>query len=119
VQIFTGSIHTGKERREINNILNVEIFLSLKYKDKFKSLFFEEISFEEQVRYFDSAKLIVCAHGAVMSNMFFCKEGTKIIEVTCGAHFKFFDIISKILKLNHIKCDENNSEAIINVLKKM
>lgn len=113
------NVSTGKERREINNILDVEIFLNLKYKNKFKSLFFEELSFEEQVRYFNSAKLIICAHGAVMSNMFFCKEGTKIIEVTCGTHFKFFDVISKILKLNHIKCEENNSKAIINVLKKM
>ena len=54
------------------------------YSDKFKALYFENIAFEEQVLYFNNAKLIICAHRAVMSNMFFCKKGTTIIEVTCG-----------------------------------
>ena len=38
-----------------------------------------------------------------MSNMFFCKEGTKFIEVTCDKIWVFFDKISNILKLNHVK----------------
>jgi hypothetical protein len=48
-----------------------------------------------------------------MSNMFFCKEGIKIVEVTCGWKWSFFDKISNILNLNHIKCHENNFDSII------
>ena len=107
------NITTGKERREINNINDIESFLQNKYENKFKSLYFEKLSFEEQIKYFNNAKLIICAHGAVMSNMFFCKEGTKIIEVTCGCSWPFFDKISSILNLNHIKCHENNFDSII------
>jgi hypothetical protein len=109
---------TGKERREINNIDNLEIYLKNEYSDKFKSVYFENIPFEEQVLYFNNAKLIICAHGAVMSNMFFCKEGTKIIEVTCGWRWDFFDKISKILNLNHIKCIKNDFNEVINCIKK-
>ena len=87
------------------------------YSDKFKALYFENIAFEEQVLYFNNAKLIICAHGAVMSNMFFCKELTKIIEVTCGRNWNFFDKLSTILNLKHIKCNENNVFEIINCIK--
>ena len=104
---------TGKERREINNISKLETYLQNKYSDKFKSLYFENLSFEEQVCNFNNAKLIICAHGAVMSNMFFCKENTFILEVTCGKSWKFFDKISEILNLNHIKCYKNNYHNII------
>jgi hypothetical protein len=111
------NITTGKERREINNIGNVETYLKYKYKDKFKSVYFENITFEEQVLYFNNAKMIICAHGAVMSNMFFCKELTTIIEVTCGCSWVFFDRISKILNLKHIKCNKNNFNEVINCIK--
>jgi hypothetical protein len=108
---------TGKERREINNIDKVEQYLKNKYKNKFKSIYFENIPFEQQILYFNNAKMIICAHGAVMSNMFFCKEKTTIIEVTCGMNWIFFDNISNILNLKHIKCSINNFENVINCIK--
>jgi hypothetical protein len=116
---INNNVSTGKELREINNIDNVESYLNHKYGDKFKGLYFEKIPFEEQIKYFNNAKLIICAHGAVMSNMFFCKEGTKIIEVTCDKIWVFFDKISNILKLKHIKCKQNNLDSIIKCIEKI
>ena len=113
------NITSGKERREIKNINSIELFLKNKYKDDFKSLYFEDLEFEEQIKYFNNATLIICAHGAVMSNMFFCKEETKIIEVTCGCKWDFFDNISKILKLKHIKCHTNNKNRIIKFINEV
>ena len=110
-------ITTGKERREIKDIISLESFLKVKYENKFKSLYFEDLHFEEQIKYFNNAKLIICAHGAVMSNMFFCKEDTKIIEVTCGRHWPFFDKISSMLKLNHIKCHKNDIDDIVQCIE--
>lgn len=104
---------TGNERREITALPELEHFLENNFKHKFKSVFFEGVDFKEQVKYFNNAKLIICAHGAVMSNMFFCKEGTTILEVTCGTSWGFFNVISKILKLKHIKCHKNNFDDII------
>ena len=48
--------------------------------------------------------------------MFFCKKHTIIIEITCNCKWKFFDIISKNLELNHIKLEINESKYIINYL---
>ena len=108
----------GKERREINNICRLETYLQNEYSDKFKSLYFENLDFEEQIKYFNNAKLIICAHGAVMSNMFFCKEQTYIIEVACGMKWGFFNTISKNLNLNHIICHQNNYNGIVDCIKK-
>ena len=113
------NITTGKERREINNIEELDEFLENKYKDKYKSLYFENIEFKEQVKYFNNAKFIICAHGAVMSNMFFCKENTYILEITCNKVWEFFDIISKILNLNHIKCHKNKLSEIIKKIEQI
>lgn len=107
----------GKERREINNIEFIGKTLKQLYSDKFKSYFLENQSFEEQIKIFNNAKLIIMAHGAGMSNLFFCKSGTTIIEVTCDIKWKFFDLISKELKLNHIKINTNKSNIILNYIK--
>ena len=77
------------------------------------------MSFLEQIKYFNNAKLIVLAHGAALSNLFFCKEGTKILEVVCNSRFEFFNVISKNLNLYHIKCEENKYDKIIDMIKKL
>jgi len=110
------NITTGKERREINNIDKLDKYLQKLYEEKYKSIYLENMPFEEQIKYFNNANLIICAHGACMANMFFCKEKTKIIEITCGIKWDFFDNISKILNLNHLKCVKNSFNEIINLV---
>lgn len=107
---------TGKERREIYNINYIEDVLNRKFGDKFKCLYFENMPFEKQVLYFNNAKMIVCAHGAVMANMFFCKEQTIIIEVPCKTKWAFFGPMTKILNLVHIKC-KNVPSDILNCIE--
>ena len=103
----------GSKRREITDIHKVEEFL----QSRATSYFLEEQSFEEQVKIFNNAKVIILAHGAAMSNMFFCKKGTVIIEVTCGRNWPFFDTLSKVFQLNHVKVTENTPEAVIKVIQ--
>ena len=38
--------------------------------------------FIDQVKIFNSAKLIVAMHGAGLTNLLFCKNKTKVIEIT-------------------------------------
>ena len=75
------NLTNGKERREIKWIDRVEKRLSEKYQDKFKAIVLEDVSLKDQVSYFYNAKIIVCAHGACMANLFFCKSGTTVVEV--------------------------------------
>lgn len=111
------NVTNGKERREIKGIERVERRLSEKYQDKFDSVILEEISFKEQVSYFYNAKIIICAHGACMANLFFCQPKTTVIEVsaqtyedkrTGAGHYPFFDTICRVLNLNQYKIQRNN-----------
>lgn len=111
------NIKTGRERREIKNIEIVEEYLKEKYCDKFKSFYMEEQPFEDQVNIFNNAKLIVMAHGAALSSVFFCKLETTVIEVTCGRKYPWFDIFTGKLKINHIKIEKNEPNHIIEYLQ--
>lgn len=113
------NITTGKERREIDQIDRLSEHLEHAHGPNFRAIYLERLSFEEQVRYFHSASFIICAHGAGMSNMFFCKSATTIFEVVCGREWEFFDVISKTLSLNHIKCHTNDINVIIPTLNRL
>lgn len=118
LQKVNTNITTGKERREIVRIDDIEQHLLETYGDTFKSIYLETIPFEQQVKYFNNAKIIICAHGAGMSNAFFCKENTIMIEVTCGAKFPFFDKITNMNHMNHIKC-KNDYSDIMNQIRSL
>ena len=117
LQKINTNITTGKERREISNIEEVEYYLQKKYSDKFKSMYMEFIPFEEQVKIFNNAKLIVIAHGAAISSILFCKEKTKIIEVSCGVNYEWFDICFNNLKIDYNKINNNSHIEVIKMLK--
>ena len=112
-----GNYTNGAERREINNIEKVKIFMKNKYGNNFQTLILENIPFEEQIQYFNNAKIIVCAHGACMSNLFFCKKDTILFEITCDEVWTFFDTITKNLQIIHHKINDNNSDVIINRIR--
>ncbi len=106
-------LSNGNERREINNINQLEIYLKNNC-NSFESIYLEEMDFEKQVTYFYNAQLIICAHGAALSNMLFCNPNTIILEISCNKSWYFFDTIAKILKLKYYKLNKNNLESIIN-----
>lgn len=112
---------SGKERREIEDIDKVEDFLKQKYQDKFESIFLESMPFEEQVRYFNNAKIIICAHGGALTNLFFCKPNTKIVEVTCGCESleNIYDQLSSSYNLRHYKCHENSFNSVVNFINEV
>jgi predicted O-methyltransferase YrrM len=107
------NITTGKERREIKDIDLLKLRLS---DADFHSIQLETLPFHEQVKYFYNAENIIAAHGAGLSNLFFCRSGTVIIEIHCNIVWSFFDNISKNLGLNHYKC-ENEIDEIMSKLK--
>jgi hypothetical protein len=117
LELNNGNYTNGAERREINNIEKVKIFMKNKYGNNFQTLILENIPFEEQIQYFNNAKIIVCAHGACMSNLFFCKKDTILFEITCGEVWTFFDTITNNLQIIHHKIKNNNSDIIINRIR--
>lgn len=110
------NMSSGSARREIADIDLLETKMQNIYGNKFQSVILQNNSFERQVKYFFNANIIVMAHGAGLSNMFFCKEKTNVIEVKCNRDWAFFNHISKNLHINHIKC-KDNIPIILNYIK--
>tara|TARA_B100001057_G_scaffold246100_1_gene246423 strand:+ start:1886 stop:2983 length:1098 start_codon:yes stop_codon:yes gene_type:complete len=73
----------------------------------------EKLSQEKQIYLFKNASIILGAHGAALTNIIFCKPGTKVIEIIPADHpNKKCERISKILKLRYfrIKTKPDNSD---------
>jgi len=47
----------------------------------FETVFLEDMSLDNQAALFNSAKTIVSAHGAALSNLIFCQPGTNVLEI--------------------------------------
>lgn len=71
-------------------------------KKGFKKFKLSSIDFKDQVSLFNSAKIVVGAHGAGLANTIFSNSNTKIVEIKPNNHKnKFINKISKINNLNH------------------
>lgn len=109
-------VNTGSGRRSIMDIDKLEEYMSEKYSS-YKTLVLEDVSFEEQVKYFYNAKLIVAVHGAALMNLVFCNQGTKIVEVE-PIQVQWFKRISEYNKLVYYASD-NRLEDITTLLGKI
>jgi capsular polysaccharide biosynthesis protein len=91
-----------------------EVWQFLKEKG-FKRFKLSEINFKNQIGLFNSARIIIGAHGAGLSNIIFSKPETKVIEIRPENHVnEVFSKISKINNLNYKKILSNHSRLSIN-----
>ena len=82
-------------------INNNQIIKFLKERN-FKILKLSKLNFEDQIYIFNNAKIVISPHGAGLTNLIFCKKGTKILEFKPTTNKNLlFKRISKINKLIH------------------
>lgn len=63
------------------NVLNLGEFNSFLQDYKIESIKLEDLSLAEQVQLFSGARLVLGVHGAGLTNIMFCKEGTDVVEI--------------------------------------
>jgi len=76
-KIYISRRDTSK-RGKMTNEKEIEEFL---LKKGFKIYQLNDKTFEEQVRIFKNAKLIVAQHGSAMMNTYACRQGTPVIQI--------------------------------------
>ncbi len=95
-------------------IKNLNDIKTLLLEKKFKIYKPEFLSFDKQINLFKNCSIIIAAHGAALSNIIFCKPGTKVIEIIPADHpNRKADRVSKVLKLKYfrIKTKPDNFDA--------
>lgn len=95
-------------------IINEDDLMKVLEKHNFKKILLENLSVQEQIRLFSSAKFIIGAHGAGLTNLAFCKQGTKVIEIFPAEYLNpLYWLISNFVKADyyHIIGERQKLEA--------
>ncbi|MBX0332459.1 glycosyltransferase family 61 protein [Pontibacter sp. HSC-14F20] len=131
-------LYISRSDSAMRNVLNEKELLEALEPYNFKSIVSSKYSILEKIRMFSQAKVVVSATGAGLISMFFCKPGTKIIEIFHEGFViePFYDIATKIdLDYDYIICkgdkpvhnaDEGqrqhlhvNTDQVVEILEKM
>ena len=109
------------DRRESNynhcQIINDEEIKTYLRKKGFTVYRVGELNFFEQIYLFQNAKIVIGAHGAAFTNLIFCKENTKVLDIIPENHPNTVDeTIAKVKNLNFkfIRTKELNEKERVN-----
>jgi len=71
----------SRDRANCRRLLNEDDVLAALRPWEFRRIFLEDFSFQDQVRLFHQAEIVISPHGAGLANLVFCRAGTKVIEL--------------------------------------
>lgn len=95
-------IYVSRGQATYRRVMNEEAVMTLLTGYGFKVVQLETLSFLEQVALMASSEMVVAPHGSGLTNIIFCRPGTKIIEIfspeMVGAYYW---IISDLCQLDY------------------
>jgi hypothetical protein len=97
--------------RSLHNEAEVERILK---ENGFEILYLETLSFKSQIEKFANSVLVIAPHGAGLTNILWCKYGTKVIEVTSSRIFNpcYRNLSKQIGLIHEFMSDEKLFEYI-------
>lgn len=108
------NIFLSRRKTKARRILNEEEVIKNLAKMDFVPYVLEDIDWQDQVKIFAQAKIIVAPHGAGLTNMIFSQDAT-IIEIFGHKISHFFYTIAQGLGFNYgcLFCEANNENIIV------
>lgn len=95
-------LYISRDRAKYRRILNEDELLGILEPLGFQCVRPETLSFEEQVRLFASAEIVIAPHGAGLTNTIFCEPGTKIVEIFSPNYIlPYFRILASEAELDY------------------
>jgi len=96
-------IYISRAGAEKRKIANEEECVSVLAEYGFKTVYFEEHAFEQQIRIASDARYLVSNHGAGLTNMLFMKTGSHVFELRKkdDAHNNCYFALASALNLNY------------------
>tara|TARA_B100000579_G_C22828386_1_gene854537 strand:- start:1110 stop:2159 length:1050 start_codon:yes stop_codon:yes gene_type:complete len=120
-------IYIRRENATYRKILNEADLIERLKNNGFEIINPNHFEIFEQMKLFSNAELIIAPHGSNLSNIIFCKEGTKIYEIGPKLEKEYeinilnrYSYLSKITKLKYtkIEADSVNVNKHSNIAKK-
>lgn len=89
-------------RTNRRKITNEKEILGTLGKYGFKAVSLESMSLEKQMEVFYSAEIVIGAHGAGLTNLVFCRPGTRVIELFAPTYIEpHYWLISRLMNLDY------------------
>ena len=101
-KIFIDRNDSKSSSLKVRSIINEQEIKNFLLKEDFTFVRFHELTFIDQVHYFNNADYIVGLHGAGFANISFCRAGTKIMEFRME---KAGTVIENLAKKNNLEYD--------------
>lgn len=102
-------IYISRRRARHRQVKNEREVMNTLESLGFVSICLESFSFREQISLLAGAKVVVAPHGAGLTNVVFCRPGTKIIEIFPASYIpNCYQIIANLTNLEYyaLICDE-------------
>lgn len=112
-------IFISRRNATSRRILNEDDVLELLTAHGYRTVFFEDLSIPEQACIMANADEVIAVHGAGLTNLSFCKPGTKVLELFSEYVVPCYWSLSNIANLHYhqfMTC--NHSGNSINVMAK-
>ena len=95
-------IYISRAGAKYRQVLNEKEVIDFLQGFDFQIVLLEEMSVREQAALFAKAKIIVAPHGAGLTNLVFCTEGTKVVEFFSRRYIRTdYWMVSQELGLEH------------------
>ena len=101
-KIFIDRDDTKLSSSKVRSLINENEIKNFLLKENFIFVKLHELSFSDQVNYFNNAEYIVGLHGGGFANLSFCKSGTKVIELRTE---EAGTVIENLAKKNNLRYD--------------
>jgi hypothetical protein len=101
------NLYISRSDSKIRNVLNEKELLTALEPYNFDTIVSSKLNIKERIKLFSKADIVLGATGAGLISMFFCKPGTKMIEIFNEGFViePFYDIATKIgLDYEYIIC---------------
>lgn len=99
------NIYITRKNTAHRMLINENEFAKFLSKNNFSIIDLEQTKGIQQMVLFNKAKKVICVHGAALSNILFCTEQTKIIEMSAPLMAKLlhFSDIAKTFNLDYTR----------------
>jgi len=74
-------IYISRAKAQRRKLLNEKDIWPILEKLGFELVFMEELSFSAQIETMQQAEIVVAPHGAAITNVLFCQQGTHVLEI--------------------------------------
>lgn len=108
-KVEKNKVYISRLDAQTRKILNEDVLIDFLKKEGFEIHTLADKKFKQQIEIFANSKLIIAPHGAALTNLMFCDENAKFVEIFPKKFFnEGFVMIAKLVNLKRYEIIEDN-----------